>query len=256
MENKIIKVIYFDEEAAIDYITISDGGKTISEIVNTQKESDSSSTEGQLEIGAGLPFFNWIKLKSKIGVNANITNMNDEVIKSTLSNTILTDYLNKVKEDNCVEKFTKYKIVPIDDSISYYKLYTPYTLLIKKELNDKISDEVDITKLDDVLKEVKGYYEFLGKKEDQKIIFRFNISSFKNNYKISNLLSMDLLLYGVKVGSANLSDFSIEKEFNVNNTDITVDDVLGNADGNSQIYNELPIYDIVLAGVTYENNKN
>ena len=37
MERKILKVIYFDEEAAIDYITISDGGKAISEIINTEQ---------------------------------------------------------------------------------------------------------------------------------------------------------------------------------------------------------------------------
>lgn len=252
MDKKMIKVVYFDEEAAIDYITISDGGKAINEMVNTKQENNNLSAGTELEFGAGIPFLNWLKLKSRINLDANISNMNDKVIKSTLSNTILTDYLGKVNSNSEVSEFIGYRILPIKDSISYYKMYTPYTLLIKKELNDKISNEVDITKIDEVLKEVKGYYEFQGERNGNKVIFRFNIDSFKNNYKISNLLGMDLLLYGVKVGMANLTDFSIENEFNVDKTEASVDDIF---DEKKQKNSKLPIYDIVLAGVTYENIK-
>ncbi len=253
MKKNILKVIYFDEEAAIDYITISDGGKMINEIINTQQEIDTSKLESDTSIGLKLPFLNWFKLQTKIGMNANINGVNDEIVKTTLNNSILTDYLKKANTDNKIKKINGYQIIPIKDSISYYKMYTPYMLLIKKELNDKISNEVDITKIDEVLKETKGYYEFLAKKNDEKIIIRFNIKSFKNNYKINNILGMNLLLYGVNVGLSKISDFSIEKEFEQNNTkEITADEILGEKNNNILEEEKLKIYDIILAGVTYE----
>jgi len=252
MERKILKVIYFDEEAAIDYITISDGGKAISEIINTEQETDTSKLEGETSTGFKIPFLTWFNLQAKIGINSNINNINDGVVKSTLTNTILTDYIKKADTDEKIKKISNYQITPIKDSISYYKMYTPYMLLIKKELNDKISTEVDITKIDEVLKETKGYYEFLATNGKEQIIIRFNISSFKNNYKINNILGMNLLLYGVNVGLAEKEDFSIEKEFEQNESkEITADEIL---ETTSEVpkHKKLKIYDIVLAGVAYE----
>lgn len=252
MERKILKVIYFDEEAAIDYITISDGGKAISEIINTEQEIDASKLNGETSTGFKIPFLTWFHLQAKIGMSENISNINDEVVKSTLTNTILTDYIKKADLDDKIKKINNYQISPIKDSISYYKMYTPYMLLIKKELNDKISNEVDITKIDEVLKETKGYYEFLATDEKEQIIIRFNINSFKNNYKINNILGMSLLLYGVNVGLAKVSDFSIDKEFEQNEPkEITAEKILETTSSTPQ-KEKLKIYDIVLAGVVYE----
>ena len=252
MERKILKVIYFDEEAAIDYITISDGGKAISEIINTEQETDTSKLESETSTGFKIPFFTWFNLQAKIGIDSNINNINDGVVKSTLTNTILTDYIKKADTDEKIKKISNYQITPIKDSVSYYKMYTPYMLLIKKELNDKISAEVDITKIDEVLKETKGYYEFLATNGKEQVIIRFNISSFKNNYKINNLLGMNLLLYGVNVGSAEKDDFSIEKEFEQNESkEITADEIL-EVTSKAPEQKKLKIYDIVLAGVAHE----
>lgn len=252
MERKILKIVYFDEEAAIDYITISDGGKAISEIVNTEQETCSSKIEGEASTCLKIPFLTWFNLQTKIGISENINNINDDVIKSTLTNTILTDYIKKADTDEKIKKISNYQITPIKNSISYYKMYTPYMLLIKKELNDKISEEVDITKIDEVLKETKGYYEFLATNAEEHIIIRFNINSFKNNYKINNILGMNLLLYGVNVGMAETGDFSIEKEFEQNQSkEITADEILETT--NKPLKDKkLKIYDIILAGVAYE----
>lgn len=252
MERKILKVIYFDEETAIDYITISDGGKAISEIINTEQETNTSKLESETSTGFKIPFFTWFNLQAKIGINSNINNINDGVVKSTLTNTILTDYIKKADTDEKIKKISNYQITPIKDSVSYYKMYTPYMLLIKKELNDKISAEVDITKIDEVLKETKGYYEFLATNGKEQVIIRFNISSFKNNYKINNILGMNLLLYGVNVGSAEKDDFSIEKEFEQNESkEITADEIL-EVTSKAPEHKKLKIYDIVLAGVAHE----
>lgn len=252
MERKILKVIYFDEEAAIDYITISDGGKAISEIINTEQETDTSKLESETSTGFKIPFFTWFNLQAKIGIDSNINNINDGVVKSTLTNTILTDYIKKADTDEKIKKISNYQITPIKDSVSYYKMYTPYMLLIKKELNDIISAEVDITKIDEVLKETKGYYEFLATNGKEQVIIRFNISSFKNNYKINNILGMNLLLYGVNVGSAEKDDFSIEKEFEQNESkEITADEIL-EVTSKAPEHKKLKIYDIVLAGVAHE----
>lgn len=257
---KILKVIYFDSDAAIDYITISDGGKMINEIVNNSQKKDSASLDGNASLSTNIPFLNWFKLKAKIEVDGKKVDENDKIIRSTLTNTILTDYISRANSDDSVEIFDNYIISPIKDSLSYYKMYTPYTLLIKKELNDKISDEIDITKIDKVLEETKGYYEFLASsnkntEKNNSIIIRFNINSFKNNYKLNNIIGMNLRLYGVKVGDAKIDDFSIENEFNQSEeSDITSDEILY-GDKNSK-NNKYTIYDIVLAGVINNENKN
>ena len=45
---------------------------------------------------------------------------------------------------------------------------------------------IAIDKLDNTIKNAKSYYEFVGIREEEKVIFRFNIKSFKNNYKAAD----------------------------------------------------------------------
>ena len=63
---------------------------------------------------------------------------------------------------------------------------------------------------------------------------------------------MNLLLYGVNVGSAEKDDFSIEKEFEQNESkEITADEIL-EVTSKAPEHKKLKIYDIVLAGVAHE----
>ena len=50
MKDKIIKVIYFDENSAIDYINIVDGGKLENQITTANE----NKTQGELSIGSKI----------------------------------------------------------------------------------------------------------------------------------------------------------------------------------------------------------
>lgn len=97
-----------------------------------------------------------------------------------------------------------------------------------------------------MLKLGKGYYELIGKKEDQEYIFRFNNSSFKNNYGITDLLQMDLKYYGIQVGKEEKEQLDFTKMFG-NSTSKTIIELSENDSQRDEL--KLPIYDIILAGV-------
>lgn len=254
MGNKIIKVIYFDEETAIDYITIADGGSFIKNLEQLDKDQQEAYVKGEAGAGLNISFLKWFKVKANLETGANIKGYGENVIKSTLTNTILTDYIEKAEKDDDIKKFENYNVVPIKDSLSFFKMYTPYTVLFKEEFHNKISPDVDLTKLDKVLNDVKGYYEFCGvKSEDEKVILRFNLNGFRNNYKISNLSNMNLILYGVLVGYSTLEQYAVENEFNFNESGFSIEEMKTGKQEEGK--KKLPIYDVVLAGIVNEPKK-
>ena len=175
-----------------------------------------------------------------------------KIVKSTLTNTILTDYILKANDDEKTKKFCDFKIVPIENSLTFWKMYTPYTKLFNDKLSDKINSEIDITKLDQVIDSVKGYYELKAVKNNETYILRFNNIGFRNNYKLSNLMNMDLVYYGVLVGESTLEQYSIENEFNfTTNSSVSLEEIKGKAGEN----NKIKIYDVILAGVVDGNEK-
>ena len=124
-------------------------------------------------------------------------------------------------------------------------MYTPYTIIFKDKFSDAISPEIDLRKLDELIDNVKGYYELLADDGKEKVIMRFNNNGFKNNYKLSNLLNMNLTYYGVKVGESTLERYSVENEFDFLEKNITAEEIKGQ----SNEKNKIKIFDIFLAGV-------
>ena len=85
-----------------------------------------------------------------------------------------------------------------------------------------------------------------------KRIFRFNIDSFKNNYRIQDLRRMNLNLYSIYVGETYMSDLNFEKEFDLNSDKTELDfQGFGNKNQDEKdIPDEIvPVYDVILAGV-------
>lgn len=248
---KLMKIVYFDEESSIDYINIKDGGN-LSQSNEKEKKNESSgtidtntSTEGKISL------FNIFKGSAHAEIGADILQYGQNIVKSTITNTILTDYIKKANTDKMVRKFRNFIIKPINNSLTYWKLYTPYTIIFKDQLSEKISPEIDIKKLDELIDNVKGYYELVAENSNidnpEKVILRFNSKGFKNNYKLSNLLNMNLVYYGVSVGESTLKQYSVENEFKFVNKDITTEDIIGN--NKAEDKDKIKIYDIFLAGV-------
>ncbi len=97
----VLKVVYFDEGSAMDFISIKNGGNLIEEAVKSKKTG--SDAEG--EAGAGVKAGQGIRrlldtllvnVDGKIGFDGRLFREKTNIIQSSLSNTILTDFIKVV----------------------------------------------------------------------------------------------------------------------------------------------------------------
>lgn len=245
-----MKVVYFDEIAASDYIDIENGGR----FDWTSEENKAKVAEMMVKINAqakaGFDIFAALKatLQGDTGASYN-TNASD-LIKSTLKNTILTDYIALASDDENIKKFTPPDGVhALENSISMYKMFSSYMNIVPKE-----SLPLDMEKFNDALLGERGYYEMLLNSEiEPTCVLRFNIAAFKNNYNLPDLNKMKLTYYGVKVGSCFKSNLSIDNEFKIQKLKEEVSaELIMDIKKESSQEKELEVYDIVLAGVINE----
>lgn len=61
----------------------------------------------------------------------------------------------------------------------------------------------------------------------KKGVFRFNIKCLRNNYKLPDLMKMDLCYYAIKVGTVLTENLTTDKELNIDNNlyEITAEDM-------------------------------
>ena len=266
MSKKLTKIIYFDESSVTDYIQIIEGGKLTKTIELLSEDADNGGANIGAEASVGINGL----FKSLIGFGAKVqaeskleTSFKSEsLVKTILQNTILTDFLDIVKDEKTqITVFDDIKIRVIKDSLSYIIMISPYMKMFKGEglnINTDLDLSIDIVKMDESIKLAKGYFEFEGVKDNASVILRFNIDSFKNNYKISDLLKMDLTIYAVPVGKVDRKNISIVSEINAATTEdeatLTYDNPrYGDADTRegSSADDILTVFDVLLAGVSY-----
>lgn len=261
--SKLTKVIYFDESSVTDYIQIIEGGHLVktTELLKGDTDNGEAKVGGELSVGISSLFKNLVGIGAKVQANSKLeTSFKSEtLVKTILQNTILTDFLDVVESGKShISVFNNIKIKVIKDSLSYVIMISPYMKMFKGDglnLNTDLDLSIDIVKMDDSIKLAKGYFEFEGIKNNTAVILRFNIDSFKNNYKISDLLKMDLTIYAVPVGKVDRKNISIVSEINA----ATSDDESSSYDnpkyGETETEkataseNILTVYDVLLAGV-------
>lgn len=243
----MIKVVYFDDNSATDYLNIYDGGskvKTSEEIKNKNKEFANKTSA---KLYAKLNWLPFVGGEAQTGASADLSFNATSLIKTTLSNTVLTDFLEKIKNDTQrIIKFNGYSVKAYKNSIAFFKMFTPY---LKITNSDVISEgfSFDLSRMDEAFKSGKGYYELIAENiEGEKYVFRFNLEAFRNNYGIADLTKMNLTYYGVKVGNVDINLLDINKEFNFEQGSISSAFDLENETKN---INEVDVYDIMLAGV-------
>lgn len=133
-------------------------------------------------------------------------------------------------------------------------MVSPYLSMIKSGTSIPAGEfNIAIDKLDHALRNAKGYYEFIGTKGRSRVILRFNINSFRNSYTISDLLKMDLSIYGIKVGRTSIANLNVNKELGMNVSIIPKDnpsyEVNADFDESQNLDVVLDVFDVLLAGV-------
>ncbi len=250
----ISKIVYFDENSATDYVQIIEGGnleKTTRLLEQNETGSDLGA-DGKISVGISGMFSALIgfgaksNLTSKISTSINTVEMAENILK----NTILTDFLSIISEDKkqVVKEFKNYTLSILKDSLSYIIMVSPYMTMLNSRGIQTGDFNIAVDKIDNAVKSGKGYYEFIGEKEKDKIVLRFNINAFKNNYRISDILKMELKLYAIKVGKIDLEQLNFNNELNLNsksNPDYDSDNAIEKG--------LLDVYDVILAGVAYND---
>ena len=243
----MIKVVYFDEDSASDYLDIASGGKAAatSEDVTERANKLKGTVEGKLI--AKLSWLPFIGASAEAGLGAESSMAGQSILRKTLSNTILTDYLGQADEKQIVRLIGLHVTAP-KDSLAYMKMYTPYMIVARTE-----ESGIDLARMDEALITAKGYYEMVG--EDPltrtKCILRFNIRAVRNSYGLADLGRMDLTFHGILVGKASEDGLTINAELSQGSETAppSAADVLD--DEQPQDKNLLDVYDVILAGVEH-----
>lgn len=256
----IYKIVCFDEGSATDFIQIVNGG-SISVQESDERDSHASaeahgSLSGRIGTGGILASLLGGKAEASVGASGEGSVGTSNVIKSIVTNTVLTDFLGALNssEKEVVHKFEGYSIEPVENTLSSMALLTPYLSMLRGNQTVAAGDfNISLDKLDSTLSKAKGYLEFVGTKDDRRVIFRFNNGSLTNNYKVSDLLRMNLVIYAIKVGNTTLSDLNVNSELHVDpHPSKDNPDFPGNEESESVPLGDdilLDMYDVILAGV-------
>ncbi len=250
----MIKIVYFDEPSATDYIIIKDGGAKITSAEQLDEASASAQNNTRLTVGGSFSWWPFTKIDAENTTDIGLEGVKKALTKNIITNVLLTDFLKKAQNDNkYIQEFKNLKLYTYKTSFAFLGMFMPYLKIIKES---EFPEELpfDITKLAEALQEGKKYYELVGEEECgqevKKYILRFNIDAFRNNYSISDIQKMNLKYYAIKVGEAHEESLNIEEEFKSVYEEENISSLLDREIINNNNETLLPVYDVILAGVS------
>ena len=253
--DNFIKVIYFDEVSASDYVTIKNGGDMDWTTKENEVKRKSASGEASGSVSAGFRFLNFAKAAFSGEIKASTDVNSSRVIENIFSNALLTDYISLASNDPHIQKYSGKSVFIPENSLSQYKMVSSFIDLISAEQFKELG--VNIDKLNDVILGKQGYFPLLlGDYKKTDAVLRFNISAFKNNYNLSDLTKMDLQYFGIKVGKCTKEDLTFNKMFTFSNEEqpLSPKDIIdGSSSENTKEKDFMDVYDVVLAGVKVKN---
>ena len=227
----IKKVIYYDESTAMDFLQIESKGKLTktTELMSTLEGGIDAQITGEVSLGKNGA------LKT---IFEKMAGLSGGVSVSSKKN-----YLVDITEN--------YTLEISENSMSYFAMIAPISEMMEGSQSIEGMENVSMSfsKLNSGIREIKGYFELLGYNKEHKIerIFRFNINSFKNNYRIHDLTKMTLKLYSIKVGETTIGDLDFESQFNLRRNHLSFSGI--SEDEKTYSNMEYPVYDVILAGV-------
>lgn len=254
-DKKLCKVVYFDEDSVTDYVQIVSGGELekTAELLKESNKGIEAGASAKASFGTVVAALLGLKASAEATVDTEVSFSANKMVKNIVKNTILTDFLEIIRKDsNNISSFYGYDITVPKESMTYVALISPYLSMLKGGAGIPAGDfNIAIEKLDNTIKSAKGYYEFLGEKDKQRVIFRFNINAFRNNYKVPDLMKMDISIYAIKVGKSSVSKLNFNNEFDIESTGAKDNPKY---DGDLQKKKPedtemLDVYDVLLAGV-------
>ncbi len=143
-----IKVIYFDEPTTQDYIDIVNGGRLDWSKEENKERAAKILTEIEARAESGINILNFIKASFSGSMGSNISGEISKMLDTTLKNTLLTGYISEAFQNNNARKFENDGVYAPENSVSMYKMYSSYLIIVPKEQlpidMEKLSDRVEI----------------------------------------------------------------------------------------------------------------
>ena len=156
-------------------------------------------------------------------------------------------YLNELESG--IRVIPDCKPYPYPQSFAFFKMLTPLLKMTdgKKELAEGLN--LNLSQMDEALSTGRGYYELMADVGNEKIVLRFNINAFRNNYFISDLVKMNLEYHAIEVGTVDITSLTMESEFgkkkekDISGFDLVEEDKQTDS-------SQIKVYDVILAGVS------
>lgn len=268
---QISKVVYFDEGSVTDFLQITAGGELskTSELLEESTLEAGAAVEAKASFGLSKVFRSLLGLDLGISAEAQLggNTKTGEMAHNILQNTILTDFCSLVEkgQSKSIVKFSGYRIGVIKESLGYYIMLSPYMSMLQSKNGIRIDNMPDmslaIDKFDSSLRLAKGYYELIGVNDleaNKRVVFRFNLNAFRNNYKITDLTKMDMTIFAIKVGRTTADKLDIKSELDipvmtpatfVNPSYDELERLTKEKEGINIDTSRIEIYDVLLAGV-------
>lgn len=255
----ISKVVFFDEQTALDYIEIRNKGHYVKEIEKKGMGALGIATDASAKTPKLLSLF-------RLNANVHASAEAQKIVRSTVSNTILTDFIDKANGSNGdINHLSGYDIELTEET--KLSVYTAITDASSGKLPfDSSGMGMDISKFGSVLKNLQGYLECSAIKDGEPdVILRFNSECFRNNYKLADIISMNLEYYCVKVGSTDkstLSAMGLELTGNAKDdkrdsfSEILNSSSAENAQTKDSKNKARDVYDVILAGVFSDESRS
>lgn len=242
---KYLKVVYFDEDTASDFLDMKLGGKITQEDSKVAERNADVAARAGAEAGAKFKWLNLFSIGADISVDSGIGSSTRSLLSKTLSNTILTDYLDGIDGREGLTTLSGLSVYPVPNSLTHVKMFAPYINLINSD-----GQPLNLSQMDKILASAKGYYEMIGERgKNVKFVLRFNLNAFRNNYGLPDLPRMDLEYHGIQVGTTTEANLDAESELYPSNTRVrpTASEIV---DGDTvEQSKQLAVYDVVFAGV-------
>lgn len=248
---KMIKVAYFDEGSATDFIYVLAGGKNCDKQEHIVTKTTELVAGAEAEVGKSTGIMSLFTTKGGINGSADFSREGSIIITKAIENTILTDYLNYAEKDgkDYIRVFSNCKPYPYPKSFAFFKMLTPFLKMTDGNIEVADGLNLNLALMDEALDSGRGYYELMVNDGGETVVLRFNNKAFRNNYYISDLVKMNMDYHAIEVGMVDIGSLTMESEFGENEEkEIRGYNLVG---ANMQAHNadEIKVYDVILAGV-------
>lgn len=245
-----IKIIYFDEGSATDLLYILDGGKSVDKEEKIVTKTTQLAAGAEAQAGAKINLLTKITTGMGIDGSADASREGRSILSKAIESTVLTDYIrcseNEAKTHITV--FPKCRPYAFPGSFTYFKMLTPYLTMTDGKVEVAQGLNFNLALMDQALSSGRGYYELIAHLSSEKVVLRFNINAFRNNYSISDIVKMELDYHAIYVGTISEDSLTMQSEFSEKKEAISGYDIV-KPDSATAAATALKVYDVILAGV-------